>query len=121
MNCVTWCFVTIYLLDFSMTYIILSHICMGGYTVPEKSLKRDIGGVKINVTKLSFEKIMLNGKGESNSFQRHQSKSLMPLIKRYRPMDTKSTGPLGKIAKKWRVCRLLRRLENWLKMLSYCK
>lgn len=92
MNRVIWCFVTIYLLDFSMTYIILSHICMGGYTVPEKSLKRDIGGVKINVTKLSFEKIMLNGKGESNSFQRYQSKSLMPLIKRYRPMDMKSAG-----------------------------
>jgi len=36
-----------------------------------------------------------------------------------RPLDTQSTGLLGKIAKKWRACRLLRRPGNWLEMLSY--
>lgn len=37
-----------------------------------------------------------------------------------RPLDLQSTGLLGKIAKKWRICRLLRRPENWLKSLSNC-
>lgn len=39
---------------------------------------------------LREHEIVLSRKGESNSFQRHQSKGLMLLVERHRPLDSKS-------------------------------